>query len=429
MTQDMTAENSPQEHENQQQLAQGFSEHPVRLATESPSFSSQSEEYLKTTNVLETRLDSGTTKQPNNFQGSSPTPDRPKPIRHGGKNLLIAGGAAVASTAVIVGGFLGIDKVRNSSQNPDVEPSGFGAPAHTVEPVSTINPTETATPLPTATITPEATPTPVVVKIPDVEPKSIEKYPYELGYKKTYGNVTLAITKEMQNRTECFDTFGGGMKPCPSMQEVFLKSDPTNDGYLDAEQRLNDGVMFGLYKGWLNSEKGNKSVLFDDFKSGVKNGKDFTFTTKGQNGSSQPQFAENITVDPRRPVTIVFVSQPSYFGSKQKDTNYEPAVGFQWGYRSVKEDLYIQIFDITAAQVNSQEKTYKPKRFQASLDVADALTTLNIPEWTKALGRQGIYLPSISQMNDLNILQSDLAGYFFPERSAVGHVNGIIGVK
>ena len=193
--------------------------------------------------------------------------------------------------------------------------------------------------------------------------------------------------------------------------------------------------MYGLYKGWLQSERGDSSVAFEDFKSRVKKREDFTFVTKGQNGSSEPLFAENITVDPRKPVTIVFVAQPNYGrqpnspGSIAKATNYQPAAGFQFCFRVIEGDLYVQIFDITAGQVTSKEQTYKPIRFRSSLDVVMALSIININEWKTALERQDIYNPSIPQINELKPERDELSKFLVPEYSAIGQVNGILGVK
>lgn len=237
---------------------------------------------------------------------------------------------------------------RTETKIPTKEPTD----TPTVEPTTPV-PTET-TVVPTET--PTATPT---VETPTPTETAVEsELPYEIGSELTIGNVTLAVTKDMQTRTECPDTSNTSvMTACPAMQELYLNTDE----FPDAADKLQEGVKFGLYKAWVEEGQGDKTVrekmTFGQFKTELANerGQDLTFQVSGVRKEGKTDSINGIiTVDPRKPINFVWLAQPDVYS--------QITTSFGIDVREANSQIYIEFYDFSAGGLNNENW----KNFQAA---------------------------------------------------------------
>jgi len=260
------------------------------------------------------------------------------PRQEGGMPLKAKVGAVAGALAVAAGGFLGFNKIRSGDDggerpgviitNPTLKPT---------EPAPTIVPTKTPE-APTATQTPE-----------------VEKYPREMGSTYTFGNTTFEFSKTLQETG--VDYFGEKIK----VNEVYLNT----ESYPDAEEKLNEGIMYGQYLAWKTGQEGREGVTFEEFKQRVDSGEDMSYTIFGYKEDAALDYGE-VKVDPLKPVHIVLLDGPA------------PVIKLginAWGYRVLNGELYIEMYDQKGYEVNDDT----PNRAYA----AQALAT-NL-EWALAL--------------------------------------------
>lgn len=252
-----------------------------------------------------------------------------------------AAGAAIATTAALL-----LSRGDRGSQTPKDPETGGNA----------ITPTLVA---PTA----EAlTPTPTVEK---------ERLPYELGWESPmYGNVSFGIQKEaMEERDVPNPNVGmkGSTVKAPGIHSITLNKEGS-EGFPDAEQRLNDAVLFGQYKGLQTANPETKNMTFEEYKTKVANGEDLSFTIKGFAGKSF--LLSDITIDPRESVQFVYVAEPI--------AQLHPFDGYSFGYRKVGKTLHIEIYDWQDTNYSNNDPAKGiPSKYSATSGMSWALGILS----------------------------------------------------
>ncbi len=298
--------------------------------------------------------------------------------------------------------------VATSNPNPTELPTVIVTPITPIEGTEKPNPTETpGTETPTATETvvetPTVTETPSVTPTPETptptETPVESELPYEIGWEMTVGNVTLAVTKDMQERTECESLYGNGkVEACKAMSEFYLNT----EDYPDASERLQEAVRLGLYTAWINqgqegSVDDRKETSFEQFKEELTNGegKDFSFFVTGLRNVNGKNVSGLIKIDPRND-RIGFVwlrgkDPSSEEASENAYTIINEAAGL--GVREANDEngriVYLEIDSWASPGEASDvpEKNWFPSRSAASTNIEISLAYLGdskfqIPSFT-----------------------------------------------
>lgn len=285
--------------------------------------------------------------------------------------------AAVTALGLVLGG--GATYVANQQADSGGENNPGGVPTQPVgetpKPVATSTPEPTDQPAtPTAeTVEPTNTPEPIATLTPEA-PSSLSQYPEKIVDAKTYGKVTIARTQESIDRITCGDG------TCVPMKKPLLNV----EDYPDAEQRLNDGVDYGFYLAWLaknNITKGDYS--FESYKNDLQNtDKDLSFILKADVGTkvrniNEVPIVEDVVIDPRNPVSIVWVSEAYPYMKYVGGNNISGGVSL--GYRVINNELIIEIFDGNGGGVDRLVSGIIPAEFQGGAHLSAALGILSEP--------------------------------------------------
>lgn len=262
------------------------------------------------------------------------------------------------------------------SSTETVQPTDTPEETPTIEtpsPTETVGPTETPTIDPT-TVTPTKTPT-------QTETPVESQLPYEIGSELTVGNITLAVEKALQTRTECPDPQNlQNMISCNAMQELYLNTDE----FPNAADKLQEGVKFGLYNAWVEEGQGDKTVrekmTFEQFKAELANerGQDLTFQVSGINNENGHDLNGIITIDPRvDDLNFLWIAQPEAFSRLTTATSVE--------IRKIGNNVYIPMYQFDAGGVeNNDPQQLHPYKYQASGQIAIGLFYLAIPALQEA---------------------------------------------
>lgn len=132
------------------------------------------------------------------------------------------------------------------------------------------------------------------VPLPTPE-EQVNTYGYEIGWENgPFGDVTLSLEKDLFERKSNW------------VHTVKVDTDPTT-GFPDAEDRLNNGIRFGMYRGWQsNDPEGRSGVTPEDFNDMLAAGEDLSFHVLGKKGTSIT--ATEIDINPADPVRVVWLS-------------------------------------------------------------------------------------------------------------------------
>lgn len=329
MVADMIEQTPPESADRQDSGGQQFGHQPFRFATEGampgsgqfiPEFPP---EDPKTANQLNADIGSGQAAGPRFPQVTGGQEKTQDSGRHNHLKAALVGSGITAAVGGVVLGALSLLNRGNSQdlQNPDPT-TGVSGEVTQVDPGKTheINPSPTVE----ATLTPK-----------------VEKYPLELGKEKTLGSTSFGITSSLMNEgvkiiAGSTDTRLEGIK----LTDVRLNT----EDYPDAEKRLNDAIMTGHYRAWQSQNPDKKDLSYEGYVQKVNNGEDLSYTLLGYKGEDILDVGE-IKVDPRKQVRVVLLSSPS--------TLITPFAGDNYGYRSVNDELVIELFDYKAFKITS----------------------------------------------------------------------------
>ncbi len=136
--------------------------------------------------------------------------------------------------------------------------------------------------------------------------EQMDAYGYEIGWEDgPIGNVTLCIERNLLEA------------PTNWMHKIELNTDPET-GYLDASERLNAAIRFGMYRAWQSNKPDKRAdVTFDEFVENLLAGKNMKFRAKGRRGLDP--FPSMITINPAEPVRLVWLGTDG-FGMHHKYT-------------------------------------------------------------------------------------------------------------
>lgn len=328
---DMSAEQEPLNNADQQepQIQQ------LRLAPEGAFAgqipTNQSQEGSLLPKQYDAHLGGGVPAGRQPVPGSAPTPDRQPGT--GGQRFGGVKGKVASALAVL--GLLGAGGVAYelSQQNGD-DNSNKG-------PVLNID-TPTVKPQPTM----EATPT--------VEQKKVESSPFEFGFSKKVGDVTVQITKKTQERTECPDPNSAiksaNMVPCNPTHEIVVN----RDIFPDADERTREVFQKGIYFAWQHADQSRAGVSFDEYLQRVQKGEDMSIKARGFQGASF--LPTDITITPTDEFFYDTIDEPISI--------IRPWTSLGVGYREVlnaegKREFHLEIFDFTAGGVGDPDPTVK----------------------------------------------------------------------
>ncbi len=316
---------------------------------------------ISTPNQYDARLGGGVAgRQP--VPGSVPTPDRqPAPHGHGARNLLIAGGATIAGGAAIAAGFLGLDKLRSSDENPNINPSN-GVPTQMLS-------TETATPLPTATEAPTAIPSPEPGPATHGKYQSVEEMPVSEAQKSAIKELTtgsdiqiitdkavIAIEPALKTRPKIIKYYNADF-PTSQLYSLNLNTDK----FPDASQRIDDIIDMANYYAW-KKKSGSQATYEEYVQQKGAQGHPFDIWGFAHRSGELKHFTLD---DPK--IVIQFIAQP-------ENTNILPSYGIEYGFRVLNNVLRIDIFDPNPGGEGYVDKFGIPlNKYQAGSIIAGAL--------------------------------------------------------
>jgi hypothetical protein len=243
------------------------------------------------------------------------------------------GGLAAIAGAVATGGVATYFATRGSEANNvnnNVSPSITGGNPNPTE-IPTVAP---GTATPTFTNTPEAAPTPTAINVeapviagevnkPEIR-RILDKYYIPVGDPvHTYGNVSLALSKAVQERAPCELNANVVGLNCP-IKEPGLRAE-----IKDAEERLHNAVDLGMLEAWGNLQDKKQPnqlnlVVKDtdtveqalekvkEFQKRIAEGEDFSFPIQGYDGKPE-LYTKPIRVNPAK--GIIRVALPSRDGT------------------------------------------------------------------------------------------------------------------
>jgi hypothetical protein len=291
--------------------------------------------------------------------GTAPTPERqPAPHGHGVRNLLIAGGATIASGAAIAAGFLGLDKLRSSDESSNTNPSN-GVATQVIS-------TETASP----TEIP-ATPTP--------EPKTLEsQLPYELAHNSMVDyqgkdvKFSFGVDKNVQTRTECM-LANGSMRECAGLEKFFLSDKYTRQEF--NETRTNEELLGGVNDAFVEFFALNikekvpeyKDASLDEIKTLIRDKKAPLSPLPGYVGKSNE--ITTIMIDPAKGVRVYEINEKGHFS---------PTTGFSYNYRLLEDGSFVmEMYSAPAEQAGAirvaTAPTFHPEAFSITSTMAGGL--------------------------------------------------------
>lgn len=294
---------------------------------------------------------------------------------------------AAATLAVTAAGVFGYNKINSSSEDE----ANIAIP-----------------PAPTQVIPTPENPQPTVeaTKVP-------EKSPYEFSWEKKFGDVTVRIEDKLQTRTECPDpsvsSKSATMVACPAMHEITLN----NDKIPDAEQRLTNGITYGLYNAWKSADESRKSISLETYKEKLNKGEDLSFTARGFQGRSF--LPTDIKVNPTDEIYIDWLAQPASI--------IRPYTTAGYGYRKVNNEFHVEIYDFTAAGMGDMNPVHGiPQNSAASFSVGTAIAFLS----NYNLQLNGVH--NQQDINQITPLAIELRNYFTKQETPI-IFTGVLGVR
>jgi hypothetical protein len=269
------------------------------------------------------------------------------------------GGLAAIAGAVATGGVATYFATRGSEANTvdnNVSPSITGGnPNPTEIPTVPGTATSTNTPEATQTLTAINVEAPVIageINKPEIR-RILDKYYIPVGYPvHTYGNVSLAVSKKIQEREEGCGETRNGETAC-RINERFITSEIP-----EAESRLKQFYSTGLLIAWSNMRDNKPAsqigiavdianetpeAIFakaEQFQKRVDSGEDFSFTVQGYQGKPE-LFTKAIAVNPAKP--IIDVSLPDNTG-----TFFNIVSGFDHSFTIIDGALVIGSYEGTS---------------------------------------------------------------------------------
>lgn len=262
--------------------------------------------------------------------------------------------------------------------------------------------------------TSETTNSPTVEASPTVEVKPTvekEEYPYEIGWEKDFGSITIAISKEMQTRTECVppnstSKVAGGLEPCSPMNEIFLNT----DRFSNASDLLAEGISFGEYRAWQARNVAERNnTTFSDYQKKLANGDDLSFIVeKGLKGTSSVIPDKEIIYNPRKPKKIV------YLGENKGGINLGGSVSI--GMREMEGVFVFEIYDYFAGGLTSAAYTnniHSNENFYLGTNMTQLLAILAHPETIQA------QTLTLSFNSEVVPKMRELDKYFKPEKNEI----------
>lgn len=223
----------------------------------------------------------------------------------------------------------------------------------------------------------EPTSTPTVEATPTKEPAKVEKSPYEFGFSQKVGDVTVQITKQTQERTECPDPESAiksaKMVPCNPTHEIVVNKDV----FPDAEERIEEVFKKGIYYAWQRADQSRTGVTYEEYLQRVDNGEDMSIKARGFQGSSF--LPTEITISPTDEFFYDTIHEPISI--------IRPWTSLGVGYREVvnkdgKKEFHLEIFDFTAGGVGSSFP--EVAQFSAGNLMAVGLSYLGFPDIQKS---------------------------------------------
>jgi hypothetical protein len=280
-----------------------------------------------TPNQYDARLGGGTTAGRPPVPGSAPTPERQPGTggqRFGGIKGKVAG--ALAALGLVAGG---VAAYELSQQGGD-DNSDKGV-------VLNID-------------TPTAKASPTVEANPTTEPQKVEKSPYNFGFSEKVGDVTVQITKETQERTECPDPESpiksAKLVPCNPTHEITVN----RDIFPNAEELIKREFETGIYFAWQHADKSRSNVTFEEYMQRAQNGEDMSIKARGFQGASF--LPTDITIRPTDKFFYDIIHEPVSI--------IRPWTSVGIGYREIintegAHEFHIEIFDFTAGGVGQKD--------------------------------------------------------------------------
>jgi len=334
-----------------------------------------------------------------------------KPRKETGMPLMAKVGAAAGALAVAAGGFLGFNKIRSGDgdERPGViltdptlkptEPAPTFTPEATQEPIQ--EPIVTNTPQP-PTETPTEIPTPEPTP-PDPEVQRILDRLYDIGWAEKWGKATFAVTKGMQERTECFYYPKNEMLPCSSIESVALNL----ADYPDAIERQEEGINYFFYTTW--KEQNSSDITFEEYKNRINNDEQLYITIAA---TGETKDVSKYSINVNSGITFVYV--------EDDENNIAGLTTTQgYGFRVIDGQLIVEMHSFGAGRVgNYTEETAMPAKYGVAVDVAWALTLMSDQGFQRqlALLLEGQHSPSDS-MHRLIERLNELVDNFVPDQN------------